>query len=38
VKTGKYREGDELRTGVAPDEVYNSIGELVDALLSKDTN
>jgi len=38
VKTGKYREGDEFRTGVPPDEVYNSIGELVDALLAKDTN
>jgi hypothetical protein len=38
VKTGKYREGDELRTSVPPNEVYNSIGDLVDALLAKDTN
>jgi hypothetical protein len=38
VKTGKYREGDEFRTGVPPDAVYNSIAELVDAVLAKDTN
>lgn len=34
VRTGKYREGDENRAEYPPTQVYDSIGALVDALLS----
>ncbi|CCA69985.1 hypothetical protein PIIN_03925 [Serendipita indica DSM 11827] len=34
VKTGKYRPGDEDRSSTPPDAVFDSIGDLVEALLS----
>ncbi|KIM32118.1 hypothetical protein M408DRAFT_14632 [Serendipita vermifera MAFF 305830] len=36
VKTGKYRKGDEMKAGITPpDSVYESIAEIVDALLEE---
>ena len=34
VKTGKYRPGDELKTGNPPDEVVDSFAALVDGLIA----
>ncbi|KAG8792267.1 hypothetical protein FRC19_004595 [Serendipita sp. 401] len=35
VKTGKYRDGDERKMEIPPDAVFESIGDLVDILLSE---